>query len=175
MSISVQVSRYDIGRQKIYKAERLARKKLKKQFIRFRSIEDCQRFCDMVTSSQIWQDLNAPSPIQIKAMRRIGRKRLFVRRRSLGLAKFKKERDTGLIVFSHISLAPREILKAISGGWDNFTILHELAHAANPYQEKHGQKFVSAHLKLIGFHLGQEAENIFRQAYQRSGVNLPNI
>lgn len=168
----MRTTRYDAGRHRVYAAERSARKKLKDQYQRYATLAACQAFTDRITASPVWQAMQAPHPVRLKAMPRIGRKRWFVRRRSLGLAKFIKDRESGNITFSHISLAPREPWKAIGGGWDNFTILHELAHAANTWQEKHGTGFLNTHLKLIDTALGSEAAAIFRQAYLEHGVNL---
>lgn len=164
---------YDTGRQRVYDAERLARKQLKRNFQRYESLIACQEFVDTITSSPTWHQLQGPHPVRLKAMPKIGKRRWFVRRRSLGLAKFKKDPKTGSIAFSHISLAPREPWKAIQGGWDNFTILHELAHAANPWQEKHGPGFIRTHLALIEAGVGLDAAAIFKRSYLEHGVYFP--
>ncbi|MGC6511287.1 MAG: hypothetical protein ACON4J_00765 [Parvibaculales bacterium] len=166
-------AKYDTGRQRVYVAERQARKRLWHHHQRFETLIACQDFAETITSLPVWQALGGPCPVRLKAMPRLGKRSWFVRRRSLGLTKFKTDPDTGQIAFSHISLAPREMWKASMGGWDNFTILHELAHAVNPWQEKHGAGFLSAHLKLIEASLGPDARETLKNAYMEHGLHLP--
>ncbi len=163
-------ARYDSGRMKIYDAERTARKILRKNLQNFDTLEACQSFVNDIVASPVWHELGGPEEVLVKSMPRIGRRGLFVRRRALGLAKYKKDKITGDINFSHISLAPREFLRGNRQGWDNFTILHELAHAANPYEEKHAKRFIQAHLKLLRHVLGTQAERVFQTAYIKTNL-----
>jgi len=163
---------YDNNQSKTYRAERAALKKLKKATKRFDNINGCRGFVNSITQMPVWQDLSGPDTVPVKAMPRLGRRSIFIRRRALGLTKYKANKQSGDYEFSHISLAPREIFRGSRGGFDNFTILHELAHVVNPFHEKHGPHFLRAHLMLLTNALGEETAHIFEHAYRQENLEI---
>ncbi|MGC6475067.1 MAG: hypothetical protein ACON41_00325 [Parvibaculales bacterium] len=167
-----QLRAYDNNQTKTYRAERAALKKLKKHTKRFETINACRAFVNSITIMPVWQSLNGPQIVPIKSMPRLGRRSIFIRRRALGLTKYKATKPSGNYEFSHISLAPREIWRGSRGGFDNFTILHELAHVVNPFQEKHGPQFLRAHLMLLKNVLGAETADIFERAYLLENLEI---
>lgn len=78
----------DSFRQRTYDAEQAALPQLSVYKKNFTTLKHCQQFVNEMVTSSIWQSLKEPETVQVKAMRRIGRRskrRRIARRKSGGL------------------------------------------------------------------------------------------
>lgn len=52
------------------------------------------------------------------------------------------------------------------------TLLHELAHALAPIEEKHGRKFAEILLMLVGRWMGKECHDLLKASFKEKGVKF---
>lgn len=109
---------------------------------RFKTIEECDRYVQRITKSKLWKELSGGKSITVSssAMRRYA----------------------GIAYGSHIKLAP--------SGFNQYTILHELAHCCGNMH--HDVSFRQDLLKLVSRFIGRDNAKTLKFAFKTHGLKL---
>ena len=131
----------DSTQSKVYTSESTYRRKYGNG-TRFKSIEECEKYVKRVTKSKLWKELANGKHISV--------------------SKNKCRRWAGRAWGSHIDLAP--------SGYNQYTILHELAHCCGNMH--HDVSFRRDLVRLISRFVGSEQAKYLKQCFLSDGLKM---
>jgi len=131
----------DSTQSKVYASESKYRRKYGNG-TRFKSIEECEKYVKRVTKSKLWKELANSKHISV--------------------SKNKCRRWAGRAWGSHIDLAP--------SGYNQYTILHELAHCSGNMH--HDISFRRDLVRLISRFVGREQAKYLKQCFLKDGLKM---
>ena len=113
---------------------------------RFRRWADVAAFFDAVMSDDRFHESFNEAPLEIEVQRRSRSAR------------------------ASVAVPGDRVIWIRDGAWNAITILHELAHLAQPTDEPHGPEFAAAELELVRLFCGFEAFIALRSAFDAHDV-----
>jgi len=137
----------DVGRSRLYKAEWAFQAEYRHQIQKFKTIKQAQWYADRVTESKTWEKI-----CDDRLKRRIAVTEGGFRGKTAGVAYGRR-----------IKLCPKY-------GFDQYTLLHELAHCAGHMH--HDVSFRKALLTLVSRFMGRQAAAALKHHFKQHGVKL---
>ena len=115
--------------------------------VKFKTIEECEKYVNQVTKSKLWAELCSD---------------MLVDRSVITVGSMGSRRWAGMAYGSHINLSV--------SGYNQYTILHELAHCCGNMH--HDISFRRDLLKLVSRFLGRENAKCLKNAFKTHGLKL---
>ena len=109
---------------------------------RYKTIEECEKYVKRITKSKLWKDI--------------------ANGKTISVSKNKCRRWAGRAWGSHIDLAP--------SGYNQYTILHELAHCSGNMH--HDVSFRQDLVKLVSRFLGRKQAKHLKQCFLSDGLKM---
>lgn len=111
---------------------------------KYKNITECEKYIKQVTKSKLWASLCGGD------------------RKVITVSNSSMRRYAGIAYGSHIKLAP--------SGYNQYTILHELAHCCGNMH--HDISFRQDLLKLVSRFMGREQAKVLKHAFKTHGLKL---
>jgi len=111
---------------------------------KYKNITECEKYVKQVTKSKLWASLCGGD------------------RKVITVSNSSMRRYAGIAYGSHIKLAP--------SGYNQYTILHELAHCCGNMH--HDISFRQDLLKLVSRFMGREQAKVLKKAFKTHGLKL---